>query len=199
MRWIIQNIQAVVALIIALTILRRVFRAQRERTSSRPDAEESERARKIREELQRKMAERRAGGPLNFPPGRKLSPEEAPSPWQSPRPILTPPVMGRMTPRPPRDPVKEEISAPVVTLLDAPAIEAVLARQRQLEEKLAEIRAIDRIETRRSAIAAESATRSGNPAARAAILANLKNPGSLRHAFVLKEVLGAPVAFADER
>ena len=152
------------------------------------DPDQEERARRIREEIQRKIAERRRGQapaappPLpNFDPFRPVFQEEAP-------PVATPP------PRP-------AFAPPVV---EAAPFEdtAALERQRRMAEELERLEE-QRREARRRAnqvrAETEKAAAAASSAATAAfgvrgVTAELRDPRALRRAFVLREVLSAPMA-----
>jgi hypothetical protein len=173
-------------------------RELRPATRDGADPEQDERVRRIQEEIRRKIAERRgqpAPPPLAPPelsPFRPVFQEQAPPP--SARPVEAPPV-----------PVWREEPVREVTV-SAYDDTAALERQRKLEEQLAQLEERRR-EARR---AAQEASRSGGQAAANVaydpakpdvpglsarrLQDELRSPGALRRAMVLKEVLGAPVA-----
>ncbi len=169
---------------------------------SRPnyDPDQEERARRIREEIQRKIAERR---------GKAASPAAAPPPplprFDPFRPVFqedarpTPPPLRRSETAgipPLRPPEPSSAREPVPVHDDSAALE----RQRRLAEQLEQLEE-QRVATRRaarqigddSASASASATTGGVIGARS-MAAELRDPRALRRAFVMSEVLSPPVA-----
>ena len=162
------------------------------------DPEQDERVRRIQEEIRRKIAERRGQpvppplAPPELSPFRPVFQEQTPPPLA--RPVETPPVPAWR-----EEPVRE-------VTVSAYDDTAALERQRKLEEQMAQLE-----ERRREArrLAQEASRSGGQAAANAAYDAakpdvpglsarrlqdELRSPGALRRAMVLKEVLGAPVA-----
>lgn len=153
--------------------------------------EQEERARRIREEIQRKIAERRGQA---VPPPMPASPRIDPF-----RPVFqeeaapVPPPLRRVEPPTP-PPLRPE---PVVVYDDSAAID----RQRRLAEELERLEE-QRREARRVAtqVRADTAAPAGSRASGAgaigtrSVAAELRDPRSLRRAFVLREVLSEPVA-----
>jgi hypothetical protein len=153
------------------------------------DIDQDERNRRIREEIQRKIAERRNQGeppPLSGPP--RLDPfrpvfQEDAAPLPAPAPVLPSPM-----PAP----------APVTAYDDSAAIE----RQRRLAEQLEHLeeqrRAARRVaqsafdSTEQQAATMQTEKAAGVGARR--LSAELRDPRSLRRAMVLREILDAPVA-----
>lgn len=187
MGWILENLQLIIVVAGAVAYWLNQRRREKEgqdadydgdgnpevRGPVAPNAdamEEAERTRRIQEEIRRKILERRTGGM----PGPVEEVREVPG-WQGegprPRTLAVPP----------------------------PLDEAVLARQRALQEQL------DALEVKRAATRARAVSRafpSAPPSIRAAgakvvetrpLVLALKNPASLRQAVVLREVLGPPV------
>ena len=162
------------------------------------DPEQEERVRRIQEEIRRKIAERR---------GQPAPPPLAPPELKPFRPLFeeTPPPPLARPAEPPPVPAWREEPVREVTV-SANDDTAALERQRKLEEQLAQLEERRR-EARR---AAQEAARSGGQAAAnmaydaakpdvpglsaRRLQDELRNPGALRRAMVLKEVLGAPVA-----
>ncbi len=155
------------------------------------DPDEEERARRIREEIRRKIAERR---------GQAAPAPEAPPPlprFDPFRPVFqedAAPVPPPLRPSEP-DAVREVVAAQE----DVSALE----RQRRLAEQLEQLEAQRREARRQAARMQEERERgvSPAPAARAlgglgtrGVAAELRDPLALRRAFVLREVLSAPVA-----
>lgn len=140
--------------------------------------EEAERTRKIQEEIRRKILERRGGA--------------------APAPVPVPTV-----PAPSMQEYREEPEwmgeGPPPRTAPPPLDEAVLARQRALQEQ------IYALEARRAATKAQAAAK-GFPAAEGvqtgtrpyaelpALVTALKQPAALRQAIILREILGPPVA-----
>ena len=161
------------------------------RDGSDPDQEE--RARQIREEIRRKIAERR---------GQAAPAPEAPPPlprFDPFRPVFQEDAAPVSPPLRPAEP--ETVREVVVVQADSSALE----RQRQLAEQLEQLEA-QRREARRQAARLQeeralvaSVDRSASLPAGAGIgsrsvAAELRDPRALRRAFVLREVLSEPVA-----
>ncbi len=154
------------------------------------DPELAERTRKIREEIQRKIAERR--GQHTQPP--VLQPAQArPAPVVR-SPEATPPPLGLpeifrevLSPKP-----APQFSSRMLTVNHAEETE----RQAALMEKLKEAELMKTAAQRR--VAFEESTADKEPAvlvqARAGVLGDLRDPQALRRAFVLREVIGPPVS-----
>lgn len=165
---------------------------QRAETRDGGAFEQEERARRIREEIQRKIAERRGQAvppPMPAPP--RLDPFR---PVFQETPASVPPPLRREAPAVP-PPLRVE---PVDAYEDAEALE----RQRRMAEQLAQLEE-QRREARRAAQRAFDSTEqqaATTQAAKAAgvgarrLSAELRDPRSLRRAFLLREVLDAPVA-----
>ena len=202
MDWILDNIWVLVAIsaVIARLLMKRKEgdAAQRgqpapPRESETEDPALAERTRKIREEIQRKIAERR---------GQRAQP----------------PVLQPLPPRPvPAERDSEDTASPL-TLRDVvrevmhPQTEQELLASRQIKEiavaaearrqadvaaKLQEAELVKTATRRRAALEATMAEKKESaaiPPARAAVLDDLRSPPALRRAFVLREVLGPPVA-----
>lgn len=161
------------------------------------DIDQEERARRIREEIQRKIAERRGrapgSGPAAPPPVPRLDPFR-PVFQEEARPV--PPPIRRAEPSmPPPMPV------PAPQAVNPYDDAAALERQRRLAEQLEELEA-QRREARRAASQTRgegttvvTAPALGGVAVGArSVAAELRDPRALRRAFVLREVLSAPVA-----
>ena len=203
MDWIFDNIWVVIAIAAVIAKVVQATRGQKSGASGEPpppakeyefkDPELAERTRKIREEIQRKIAERR---------GQYTQPA-APL---SPRPTITAAERSAEATTPPAGTLPnillevlqsklEPVRAPVPprTLVPAEA-----ERPADLMDRLRASEAIRAAAAteRRIASAAAAADREGPAlqAARAAVLEDLGSPAALRRAFVLREVLGPPVA-----
>lgn len=155
------------------------------------DLDQEERARRIREEIQRKIAERRGQAvppvlaePPRLPPilERPVFREEAEAPYSRSEP--TPPPMPQ---------------APAQAYSDSAALE----RQRRLAEEFERLEE-QREAARRAAAAARAASREAAPVYGAAPVVGamlglrsvgeeLRDPRALRRAFVLREVISPPV------
>ena len=183
MDWITDHIQLVIAAAAAFAYWLNARKQQQEedveptnerqfRDESQEAAEEAERARRIREEIRRKITERSSGG----------SPQ-APRPVEGPPPLIPslevdPPVFA---PEPPRRP-----------MIDT----AMLEQQRRLQEQLEEAKRTERRaqEIRQGLPGKRAPQTASTPAlAGGGLRADLMNRASLRRAVVLREVLGPPV------
>ena len=200
MEWIIENIWVLVA--IAAVIGRIVMKVKGGNAAGNQpaapkeyefeDPELAARTRKIREEIQRKIAERRgqhAQPPVLQPAQARPTPVSR-SPESTTRPETLPEILREVL-QPKPEP------APQVSrrLMQAHAAEE-LERQRALAERLKEAVQMKTSVARR--VAFEESTADKAPAAlqqaRAGLLDDMRSPQALRRAFVLREVLGPPVA-----
>jgi hypothetical protein len=164
---------------------------------ARQDPDEVERVRRIQEEIRRKIAERRGGDQ------RTLA---------TPLPTAEPPPLSRRAGIPPVDPfggtVRRMIDQlerrlqppPVPPPLERPRIDAAqLERQEQIAEQMRVLGESRLLVARRATQLAASvkteaeSERGSLTLSRKNLLAELRDPQSLRRAFVLREVLGAPV------
>ncbi|MSU45543.1 MAG: hypothetical protein EXS42_00080 [Lacunisphaera sp.] len=147
------------------------------------DPELAERTRKIREEIQRKI-EQRARGYANEQP-------TLPSSQQSAEP---PPIV--------REVVTRQQPAPAVLRRDASHLEAqrmaeILEQQAALTEQLRQAQKMKAAAARRIQFETQISSDKGDIAAavsRGALADDLRNPDALRRAFILREILGPPVA-----
>jgi hypothetical protein len=167
------------------------------RIETSADIDQEERARRIREEIQRKIAERRG----------QAAPPPMPVPRLDPfRPVFqedgapVPPPLRRAEP-PPLRPVEPE------PLRETPRMfvdEAALERQRKMSEELERLEEERReareraAQLRRQTIAAQDAREAVGarvaPAGVRGIGAELRDPRAVRRAIVMREVLSAPLA-----
>jgi hypothetical protein len=162
------------------------------------DPEAEQRARRIQEEIRRRIAERQREdqGPVVVPPtllAADTPPEQRDRSRSMPRPVSE----GALRPAPAaRSEVPPVVAAPVATSAN------VLAYQQQMEEQW---RAIERARREAERLRRESPyalaspmPRRGEPAPapvaslRSMVLSDLREPGSLRRAVLLREVLGPP-------
>lgn len=155
------------------------------------DPELAERTRRIREDIQRKIAERRraaTGYETPAPP-----PVAEPTQWayEEEEKVPTPPVV--------REVVAERVPEPVhvsASRAEAQRQAEILEQQVALAEKMRELdlmkaAAVRRTEFERATADTQTETK---VAARGALLEDLRKRETLRRAFVLREVLGPPVA-----
>ena len=168
-----------VFIFVAISIARNALRVAKRLNQQPPsplvppegaDPEVAERTRRIQEQIRRKIAERR---------GATVAAEVFPV-----GPGMEPPIV-----------VEEAPAEPVFT----PTAAAVLERQQQLANQMRALEAARMTEQRRATqVTADLKTESESErgmlsASRGDLLADLRDPTSLRRAFVLREVLGPPV------
>jgi hypothetical protein len=207
-RWILEHLGIVIFAVIFLTqIVRGVLRTRRDRPASQSkpnEFEEQRRVQEIQEQIRRRIAERR---------GQRMPPAAAPSARReaAPPPLLPRPETTQM-PSPFEGPLRrmfEEIERKVQPAPEPAPVSATvehherhageLERQRRLAEEirtLAEARA--QAQRRAAQLAAEKEAAATSEtglrtAARERLLGDLRDPQTVRRAFVLREVLGAPV------
>ena len=162
----------------------------------RPDAlEEDRRTREAQEQIRRRIAERRGGAaPGAEPPVMESRPAPAPETTQLPDVFDGP--LGRMLQELQKRAQPQPAPPPMVAVArDSRELE----RQQHLADELKSLEDARAAAKRRAAqIAAEKeAVAQREPAllgtSRGRLMADLRDPQSLRRAFVLREVLGAPV------
>jgi len=148
--------------------------------------EDEERTRRVQEEIRRKIAERREGRtvPAGPPPLRSEPPVA--SPVRAPRPVARP---------------IEKVfrSAPVARPVEPPreSTAAILERQQQLADKMRELETARALAQKRAAqatVVREAATEAAAGTFGPGLREDLRDPLTLRRAFVMREVLDAPVA-----
>jgi len=200
MRSLIANLPLFFLVFIVFTIVRAIRKAQelsRQNQSNSSESDEQRRVREIQERIRRIAAERR-GGSVVTPPAVARAPEPPP------RRLITPPA-----PIAPLDPFGggparrllqelERRMAPPPEPAPAMARQAELERQQRLVEALRAAQDKREVVVRRAETAAaisdlDLAEARVRIAARQRLLADLQDPPSIRRAFVLREVLGAPV------
>ena len=201
--WVLGHLPLVIfAFIIIGQMVRaakRVRQNHEEETPMRPDAlEEDRRTREVQEQIRRRIAERRGGSePAAEPPVMERRPAPAPETTQLPDVFDGP--LGRMLQELQKRAQPQPVPAPppmVAVARDS----AELERQQQLADELKSLEDARAAAKRRAAqIAAEQeAVSQREPAllgtSRGRLMADLSDPQSLRRAFVLREVLSAPVA-----
>ena len=206
--WIFKNLGVVIFLVIVISqMVRGVMRARQataERETAPVDYDEQRRLREGQEKIRRQIAARRGGQapatPLAPPPPVS---EAQPPPLVRPETTQLPELfggpLGRMLEELQKRAQPQPEAAPP-PLVSARVSNAELERQEELAAQLkaleearadAKRRAAHVVEGKRVTAESEPALRS---AARGQLLADLSDPKSLRRAFVLREVLGAPVA-----
>lgn len=184
-QWLIDNAWSVVIIGGVLVQLLQALSKKKSGEETPADSEQSkeyefedpdlaERTRRIREEIQRKIEQR----------GRGQAQTSAPAA----NPVAPPPVIREVSIKPGIEPVyrqaqsqrqaeiMEEQAVWSAKLEEASRMKAAVARRTEFESKTA-----DHTEQKRSS-------------ARQALLGELHSPEALRRAFVLREVLGAPVS-----
>jgi len=146
------------------------------------DPELAERTRRIREEIQRKI-EQRARGYAHERPTRPHGELAEP-------PLVIPEVVVMRPPEPPR------LSETDATHQEAERMTEILAQQVVWAEKLEQAREITDVAQRRTQFETEAGSKEelAKVAVRTALGDDLRDPASLRRAFVLREILGPPVA-----
>jgi hypothetical protein len=181
MRTLLQFLPVLVFVLVVVSIARNALRVARRLAEQTPaprpsdayDPAMSERTRRIQEEIRRKIAERRGAAGSAPPP---LEPMGEPV-FESPVPEEEPPV----------EPAFSSSQS------------AIMERQQQLADQMHALEASRLAEQRRAAqtlAAVKTAAESEGgllAGSRGDLLADLRDSRSLRRAFVLREVLGAPV------
>lgn len=203
MNWILEHFQIVLAIAGAFAFWlkqRKEAKAETSEPQSRPtqpatmeEADDAERARKIREEILRKISERR-GEPPRAP---------AASTPAEPRTFKIPPLVRPHSPldtfggpsRPVIVRAEPERTVPPVLVPKGESHEAVLARQERLAQQLRELEEKRASALRRATAEAEVKREVEGVWRRSAanVREELRDPRSLRHAMILREVLGTPV------
>ena len=207
-KWILENIGIVVVLVVFLSQIVRAFLRARN-SSPRPEAKRDEmaeerRVREVQEQIRRQIAARRGGSPAAEAPSRAPEGERPPVPspqtTQLPEPFGGP--LGRMLEELQRRAQQHIPPPPLQTqppVLSDRRHLAELERQQQLADELKSAEETRHLVQRRAVhLAADRQTLAeSEPALRAVardqVLGDLRDPQSLRRAFVLREVLGKPV------
>lgn len=193
MQWVFQHLQIIIAVAAAIAYMFNRGKQAPDAGGADTGDDDAERARQIREEIRRKIAERRQGA---SPSTRKPAETSAPPPVlhapQSVPPID--PFGGPVRPAPPPFRRTRTELPPVPQATEAETM-AVLERQEQLAEQMKALEEARLKQQRRAAdVVTTAAATAAASAARGALLADLRHPQGLRRAMVLREVLGAPVA-----
>jgi len=198
--WIFDNLQLVIAIVVIVAfIARKITSSGSAEPDEGPGADPAgtDHARQIQEEIRRRILERQRGA--SAPPSPPPIVQREPPEWQEEGPAPRT--------RPPPVPVP---AAPVRTAYDFDQDEAVLERQRRLNEQLASLSMLQK-EARASAAAGVAAL--GGPAIttdggaqgqvggrriRRAIRKELSGGDGLRRAFLLREILGEPIGLRSD-
>jgi hypothetical protein len=201
--WIQKHLFTLVIIAGVLGQLYKAIRGQKDEEGEAPpapspgksfeDPDADERARRIREDIQRKIAQRRreeAGAPV-APEPQPSAYDEAPPLMRDEDEVAPPPVVTRsiITERAPE-------AAAALQRLEAQRQAEILEQQAALADQMRELEAMKAAAQRRAAFEAASVNQqaAARTAARGALLDDLRDPTALRRAFVLREVLGPPVA-----
>jgi hypothetical protein len=203
--WILEHLGIVVVVVLFLSqIIRGVMQQSRKSPPpdvGRDDGNEERRVREVQEQIRRQIAARRAGQPTaDTPPSLARTEEPRPVPraetTQMPEPFGGP--LGRMLEELQRKAQPQHVPEPPPLVIERRNA-AELERQQRLADEMkvlqeakliAARRATHLAEDRQALAQSEPALRTG---ARARLLADLSDAQSLRRAFVLREVLGAPL------
>jgi len=205
MSWLLQNLPLLAIVFVLISIVRAVLRAKaagQRHEAGADDTEEQRRVREIQERIRRTIAERRGQVVLAEPPEMRPTLSPASEPFEPPvlRTPRVPPIepfgnpVGRMLAELQRKRAGHE-EPPVLVASERGSLErqARLAEQREALEQA-------RLTAQRRAthVAAEKRVQAESDAVergrlRGQLLHDLKDPASLRRAFVLREVLGPPV------
>lgn len=196
LEWLQHNLGKVIALIFVLVSVARSVSEARSKAEPPPDdAEEERRVREVQEKVRRTIAERRRAGGSPAP-----APANGPSPAPAPMELPVPDPLGELGRRLQAELERrfqpESAPAPV----SPPMISrAELERQQRLADDLRRINEERQRASRRAdeqaaaAVAAAGTIEARRVNARGLVVADLGDRASLRRAFVLREVLGAPV------
>ena len=145
------------------------------------DPELAERTRRIREEIQRKIEQRARGYPMEQP--KALRPEPAAAP-----PLVRQVVVTR-APEPP------VLSRAATARLETERTAEILEQQAALMQKLRAAEELKAAAIKRTEFEAGLSTNeTDNATARGELRDEIRDPAALRRAFILREVLGPPVA-----
>jgi hypothetical protein len=153
------------------------------------DPELAERTRRIREDIQRRIAERRRGAAGYESPSAPPPVLDAePAAYEPPPPLVREIVMERAP-----EPVRMTATA---SRIEAQRHAEILEQQATLAEKMRELELMKSAAVRRTQFEQSTADTQveDKVAARGALMGELRSPDALRRAFVLREVLGPPVA-----
>lgn len=157
------------------------------------DAELAERTRKIREDIRRKIEERRGQHtrpPEPMPERPPLAPADR-SPEATPPPVMGLPELIREVLQP-----QAAVEPPVISRAESLRDAEEAERQAALMEKLREAELMKAAAQRRVAFEEEISDKQEKmlTQTRGVVLDDLRDPAALRRAFILREVIGPPVA-----
>jgi hypothetical protein len=187
MDWVSEHLQLIIAIAGAVAWWLNQRKQQAQAGTEEPDLEKSfedpelaERTRRIREEIQRKIEQRSRGGP----PAPATAPGSAPA---------LPPILREVVVR---EPVAPVLSRSAKSHLEAQHTAEILEQQAALMEQLRVAQELKAGALRRMQFETEVASKeeAAGAAVRSALGDDLRNPAALRRAFILREVLGPPVA-----
>ena len=201
--WIQKHLFTLVIIAGVLGQLFKAIRGQKDEDADTPaappaersfeDSEADERARRIREDIQRKIAQRRreeAPAPVAAEPEPSAYDDTPPlmrdEPQAAPPPVVTRSIITERAPE----------AAVALQRMETQRQAEILEQQAALAEKMRELEQMKAAAQRRAAFEAASVNQqaAARTAARGALLDDLRDPTALRRAFVLREVLGPPVA-----
>lgn len=203
--WILERLPVVVFVVVVIAQIVRGFLRSRDERSTPParhdELEQDRRTRDIQEEIRRKIAERR-GARQAEPARREMEEGQAEPPVVMRRdPTAIPDV-----PEPLRrmlEQLEKKVQPRAEPVAEPPPLvdrsRAEFERQQRLAEEIRALEEAKAVAARRAAnIAAAKAEEARSAealrsAARGRMLDDLRDPESLRRAFVLREVLGPPV------
>ena len=147
------------------------------------DPELAERTRRIREEIQRKIEQRGHGYAT-----------EQPTRPRSPSPAEPPPLVREVVVKPQPTPA---VLRRVASHVEAQRMAEILEQQAALAEQLRQAQEMKAAAVRRTQFETQISSDKETIAAavtRGALGDDLRNPDALRRAFILREILGPPVA-----
>ncbi len=207
--WIFKNLGVAIFVVVVVTqLVRGAVRSRKiaeEKAPAAEDYDEQRRTREIQERIRRQISERRGGqspAPAALPPplAREMAPSAAPQPQTTQLPELFGGPLGRMLEELQKRAQPQPVPIEPPPLVAARANQAELERQAKLAAELQSLEEARADARRRAAHRTEVklVTASSAPvlrtAARGQLLGDLADRQSLRRAFVLREVLGPPVA-----
>jgi hypothetical protein len=157
-----------------------------EKTFEDPDL--AERTRRIREEIQRKIAERQrtARSETVPPPVEEEREVVSTSTYEEPPPIVREVVVSRSEAAPLRMPANR---------VEAERAAEILEQQHAMQDQLRQLEEMRAAAVRRTAFEQATANHASEARQRnrGELLHDLRDPAELRRAFILREVLGPPV------
>jgi hypothetical protein len=197
MKWVLDNLWTLLIIAGVLAQLLQSIRSRKQegeqggpdeappREFESDDPELAERTRRIREEIQRKIAERRRGG---APIDQEAPPwETEPAGYGEEPPVVREVVLERPAPPP--------VMPAYGSRMETQRAAEILEQQAALAERLQQAQEMKAAAQRRAAFEARSVVPAvrARQAARSALSEDLRSPEALRRAVILREVLGPPV------